>query len=74
MCPAQHKTRSTETGRYVSKSEAAKNPYTTVTETGGNKSNHNQSRDAGTGKFVTQDYSDKNPKTTQTEHPKRSKK
>ncbi|MEO6303552.1 MAG: hypothetical protein ABIP51_10290 [Bacteroidia bacterium] len=71
---AQHKTRSTETGHYVSKSEATKNPNTTITESGGNKSNHNQSRDAGTGKYVSKDYSDKNPKTTQTEHATRGKK
>ncbi|MEO6301969.1 MAG: hypothetical protein ABIP51_02235 [Bacteroidia bacterium] len=71
---AQQKTRSTETGQYVSKSEASKHPNTTVTESGGNKSNHNQSRDAGTGKFVSKDYSDKNSNTTQTEHSKRGKK
>jgi len=74
VSPAQDKNRNTETGRYVSKSETAKNPNTTVTESGGNKSNHNQSRDAGTGKFVSQDYSNKNQNTTQTEHAKRGKK
>lgn len=74
VSPAQHKNRSTETGQYISKSEASKNPNTTVSESGGNKSNHTQSRDAGTGKYVTQDYSNRNPNTTQTEQPKKGKK
>jgi hypothetical protein len=59
--------RSASTGRYVTKSWAARSPRTTVTESGGNHSSGTHHRSAITGRFVTGATAARHPNTTVTE-------
>jgi hypothetical protein len=61
--------RSAATGRYVkASSTAARNPKTTVTERGANRSSGTHHRSAITGKFVKASTAARHPNTTVTEH------
>ncbi len=59
--------RSAATGRYVKASTAARNPKTTVTERGANRSSGTHHRSAITGKFVKGSTAARHPNTTVTE-------
>ncbi|MFI5501158.1 hypothetical protein ACIA5E_19035 [Nocardia asteroides] len=59
--------RSARTGRYVTKATAARNPKTTVTESGGNRSSGTHHRSAITGRYVTKATAARHPNTTVTE-------
>lgn len=59
--------RSAATGRYVKASTAARNPKTTVTEQGANRSSGTHHRSAITGKFVNGSTAARHPNTTVTE-------
>ena len=59
--------RSARTGRYVSQATAARNPRTTVTESGQNRSNGTHHRSAISGRFVTEATATRHPDTTVTE-------
>jgi hypothetical protein len=59
--------RSAATGRYVKASTAARNPKTTVTERGANRSSGTHHRSAITGKFVNGSTAARHPNTTVTE-------
>ncbi|RDH74296.1 hypothetical protein DVS77_32385 [Mycolicibacterium moriokaense] len=59
--------RSAATGRYVKTSTAARNPKTTVTERGANRSSGTHHRSAITGKFVKGSTAARHPNTTVTE-------
>lgn len=59
--------RSAVTGRYVKASTAARNPKTTVTERGSNRSSGTHHRSAITGKFVKASTAARHPNTTVTE-------
>ncbi|WP_027331249.1 hypothetical protein [Mycolicibacterium tusciae] len=59
--------RSAATGRYVKASTAARNPKTTVTERGANRSSGTHHRSAITGKFVKGSTAARHPSTTVTE-------
>ena len=59
--------RSAATGRYVTASTAARNPKTTVTERGANRSSGTHHRSAITGKFVKGSTAARHPNTTVTE-------
>lgn len=59
--------RSATTGRYVKASTAARNPKTTVTERGANRSSGTHHRSAITGKFVKGSTAARHPNTTVTE-------
>ena len=59
--------RSATTGRYVKASTAARNPKTTVTERGANRSSGTHHRSAVTGKFVKGSTAARHPNTTVTE-------
>lgn len=59
--------RSAATGRYVKASTAARNPRTTVTERGANRSSGTHHRSAITGKFVKASTAARHPNTTVTE-------
>ncbi len=56
--------RSAGSGRFVTKSQAAHRPSTTVGETRGGGSTGGTHRSAKTGEFVTRAYAAKHPKTT----------
>jgi hypothetical protein len=56
--------RSAGTGRFVTKSQATRNPSKTVAETRGGGSTNGTHRSAVTGKFVTPSYAAKNPGKT----------
>jgi hypothetical protein len=56
------------TGRYVSNTTAARNPRTTVTESGGNKGSGTRHRSAITGHYVTEATAKRHPDTTVTEN------
>ena len=58
--------RSAETGEFVTPTEAAQNPFTTISEKVGGAPT-GRSRSAITGEFVTDDYANCNPDTTVTE-------
>ena len=70
---AQKRSRSAETGRYVSGSYVKQNPKTTVTESGGNNNSSTRSRSSETGRYTTKGYSNQNSSTTVTERPKRNR-
>ena len=59
--------RSAITGRYVTQGTAARNPRTTVTEHGGNRSAGTHHRSAITGRYVTSATARRHPNTTVTE-------
>ncbi len=58
------KNRSAITGRYVKASTAKRNPTTTVTERGTNRSSGTHYRSAITGKFVKAATAARHPNTT----------
>lgn len=60
--------RSAVTGKFVKASTAARNPKTTVTERGANRSSGTHHRSAITGKFVKGSTAARHPDTTVTEH------
>jgi hypothetical protein len=59
--------RSARTGQYVTPVAAARNPRTTVTESGANNSSGTHSRSAISGRFVTPATARRHPDTTITE-------
>ncbi len=59
--------RSAVTGKYVTRGTAARNPRTTVTEHGGNRSTGTHHRSAISGRFVTPGTARRHPNTTVTE-------
>lgn len=59
--------RSASSGRFVTKSWAARSPRTTVAESGRNNSSGTHHRSAITGKFVTPATAARHPNTTVTE-------
>lgn len=59
--------RSAATGRYVKASTAVRNPKTTVTERGANRSSGTHHRSAVTGRFVKSSTAARHPNTTVTE-------
>ena len=59
--------RSAITGRYISRGAATRNPRTTVTERGGNRSAGTHHRSAITGRYVTPSTASRHPNTTVTE-------
>lgn len=61
--------RSAITGRYITKSSAARHPRTSVRETStGNRDTGTHHRSAASGRFVTAATAARNPKTTVTEN------
>ncbi|MFE1409198.1 hypothetical protein ACFW5D_37940, partial [Streptomyces sp. NPDC058770] len=58
--------RSAISGRYVSKATAARNPRTTVAETGRNRSSGTHHRSAISGRYVTGATAARHPETTVT--------
>lgn len=65
---ARSRARSARTGRFVTKSTAARNPRGTVTEsTGGRGGGGKHSRSAITGRYVTEATAKRHPGTTVTE-------
>jgi hypothetical protein len=56
--------RSAVTGRFVTKSTAARRPATTVAERRGGGSTHGAHRSAVTGKYVKEGYARRHPSTT----------
>ena len=59
--------RSAITGRYVSRSAAARHPRTTVVESGGNHGSGTHNRSAISGRYVTPATAQRPPSTTVTE-------
>ena len=59
--------RSAVSGKFVKASTAARNPKTTVTERGSNRSSGTHHRSAITGKFVKGSTAARHPNTTVTE-------
>lgn len=59
--------RSAATGRYVSRSTAARHPRTTVIESGRTRGSGTHNRSAITGRFVTEATARRHPNTTVTE-------
>jgi hypothetical protein len=59
--------RSAVSGRYVKASTATRNPRTTVTEHGANRSSGTHHRSAVTGKYVKAATAARHPNTTVTE-------
>lgn len=60
--------RSAVTGRYTTKSAAARNPRTSVVERGSNKSSGTAYRSAISGRYVTKGTAQRHPNTTVTEN------
>lgn len=60
--------RSAISGRYVSRSTAARHPRTTVVEHGGNRGSGTRNRSAITGRYVTPATAKRHPNTTVTEN------
>jgi hypothetical protein len=60
--------RSAKTGRYVSKTTAARHPRTTVTESTSGKGGGKAYRSAITGRYVTKGTAQRHPGTTVTEN------
>lgn len=60
--------RSAISGRYVTKSTAARSPRTTVVNSGGNNSSGTAYRSAISGKYVTKGTAQRHPSTTVTEN------
>jgi len=59
--------RSAITGRYVSRTTAARHPRTTVVESGGNRGSGADYRSAITGRYVTGSTAQRHPNNTVTE-------
>ncbi len=59
--------RSAITGRYVSRTTAARHPRTTVVESGGNRGSGADHRSAITGRYVTGSTAQRHPNNTVTE-------
>jgi hypothetical protein len=59
--------RSAITGRYISRAAAARNPRTSVTESGRNRGSGTHHRSAITGRYVTGATAARHPNTTVTE-------
>lgn len=64
---AKGRARSAITGRYVTQGTAARNPRTTVTERGANRSAGTHHRSAITGRYVTSATACRHPNITVTE-------
>jgi len=60
--------RSGISGRYISKSSAARHPRTSVVESGSNKSAGTAYRSAISGRYVTKGHAQRSPNTTVTEN------
>lgn len=60
--------RSAITGRYLSKSSAARHPRTSVVESGSNKSAGTAYRSAISGRYVTKGHAQRSRNTTVTEN------
>lgn len=60
--------RSAITGRYISKTAAARRPRTSVVESGSNKGSGKAYRSAISGKYVTNGYAQRRPNNTVTEN------
>jgi hypothetical protein len=65
---AKGRARSAISGRYISKSAAARHPRTSVVEKGSNKSTGQAHRSAISGRYVTEGTAQRHPKTTVTEN------
>lgn len=65
---AKGRARSAITGRYISKSAAARHPRTSVVESGSNKSSGTVNRSAISGRYVTKGYAQRKPNNTVTEN------
>jgi hypothetical protein len=59
--------RSAITGRYISKAAAARQPKTSVTEHGGNKSPGTHHRSAITGRYISKAAAARHPNTSVSE-------
>lgn len=60
--------RSAITGRYISRSSAARRPRTSVVEYGSSKSSGTAYRSAISGRYVTKRHAQRSPNTTVTEN------
>lgn len=65
---AKGRARSAISGRYISKSAAARHPRTSVVEKGSNKSSGTAHRSAISGRYVTKGTAQRHPNTTVTEN------
>jgi hypothetical protein len=65
---AKGRARSAISGRYISKSAAARHPRTSVVEKGANKSAGTAHRSAISGRYVTKGTAQRHPNTTVTEN------